>query len=176
MLRDEQIYLAHKAADPSRYPLGEAYLNTPEAQAAVTKWKPTQVHLQVWDDICHVASTLSIARPAKHMYRSIAKFCATVLAATQTANIDYEDDDLVSVISTDTDSVATSEGVEKDQEARASKVVPRESLERRRRAGDDLSALLSKYMFRERVDRNGNVRELEPPSALPALQMSRNEI
>jgi acetyl esterase/lipase len=178
MLRDEQIYLAHKAADPTRYPPGEAYLTTPEDHAAVTKWKPTHVQLQVWDDLCHVAPTLSFTRPAKHMYRSIAKFCATVLAAAQTANIDYEDDDLVSLISTDTESVATSEGAEKaekDQGAGAPKIVPRESCERRRRAGDDLPAL-SKYMIRERVDRNGNVRELEPPSALPALQISLNEI
>jgi len=76
MLRDEQIYLAHKAAHPTKYPPRDAFLDDSphdHNRDQVNRWKPTDVQLQVWDDLCHVAPTLSFTRPAKYMYRSIAQ-------------------------------------------------------------------------------------------------------
>lgn len=67
-LRDEQIYLAHKCANPSAYLPPEALMDD-NARAMVDRYKPTDVQLQVWDDMCHVAPTLSFTKPAKHMYR-----------------------------------------------------------------------------------------------------------
>ena len=100
VLRDEQIYLAHKAANPQKYPVGEAYLDEhPSARDEIAKWRPTDVQLQVWDDLCHVAPTLSFTRPAKFMYRSIAQFSAWALARAQRADIEIQDDDDMSVIS-----------------------------------------------------------------------------
>ena len=60
---------------------------------------PTDVQLQVWDDLCHVAPTLSFTRPAKYMYRSIAQFGAWTLARAQKTEIEILDDDDVSIIS-----------------------------------------------------------------------------
>ncbi len=68
MLRDEQIYVAHKCADPSRYLPAEALLDD-LAREQIGKYPPTDVQLQVWDDMCHVAPTLSFTSPAKFMYR-----------------------------------------------------------------------------------------------------------
>lgn len=102
MLRDEQIYLAHKAASPKAYPPGDAFLDLypdDDMRNQIGKWKPTDVQLQVWDDLCHVAPTLSFTRPAKYMYRSIAQFGAWALARAQKTAIDIMDDDDVSVIS-----------------------------------------------------------------------------
>jgi acetyl esterase/lipase len=102
MLRDEQIYLAHKAANPSKYPPGEAFLDEnahDHNRNQVNQWKPTDVQLQVWDDLCHVAPTLSFTRPAKYMYRSIAQFGAWTLARAQKTEIEIVDDDDVSIIS-----------------------------------------------------------------------------
>jgi hypothetical protein len=102
MLRDEQIYLAHKAANPSKYPPGDAFLDESphdHNRNQVNRWKPTDVQLQVWDDLCHVAPTLSFTRPAKYMYRSIAQFGAWALARAQKTEIEILDDDDVSVIS-----------------------------------------------------------------------------
>lgn len=51
MLRDEQIYLAHKAANPEKYPPGDAFLNEnahDHNREQVGRWKPTDVQLQVW--------------------------------------------------------------------------------------------------------------------------------
>lgn len=102
MLRDEQLYLAHKAANPSKYPPSDTFLDEyphDHARSQIDRWKPTHVQLQVWDDLCHVAPTLSFTRPAKYMYRSIAQFGAWALAKAQNAEIEIMDDDDVSVIS-----------------------------------------------------------------------------
>jgi acetyl esterase/lipase len=102
MLRDEQIYLAHKAANPTKYPPGDDFLDESphdHNRNQVNRWKPTDVQLQVWDDLCHVAPTLSFTRPAKYMYRSIAQFGAWALARAQKTEIEILDDDDVSVIS-----------------------------------------------------------------------------
>ena len=102
MLRDEQIYLAHKAANPAKYLPGDAYLDEnphDDNRSQVNRWKPTDVQLQVWDDLCHVAPTLSFTHPAKYMYRSIAQFGAWALARAQKTEIEILDDDDVSIIS-----------------------------------------------------------------------------
>ena len=182
VLRDEQIYLAHKAADPKKYQLGEAYLDEfPDAADIVQKWRPTDVQLQVWDDLCHVAPTLSFTRPAKFMYRSIAQFGAWALAKAQKTDIDIMDDDEVSIISSgsDTDSDTSSEPKKPKQEKSTvengvvqGQVVATEKVGV---AGEPLPAFKN-HMIRQRVDRHGNIFPLGPQSSLPALQMSANEV
>ena len=68
MLRDEQIYLAHKCTDPAQHLPPEELLDE-KARALIERYKPTDVQLQVWDDLCHVGPTLSFTKPAKYMYR-----------------------------------------------------------------------------------------------------------
>lgn len=97
-LRDEQIYLAHKCANPSKYLPPESTLDD-KAREQIKQYKPTDVQIQVWDDLCHVAPTLSFTRPAKYMYRSVAQFGAWALARAQKMDIEILDDDDISVIS-----------------------------------------------------------------------------
>ncbi|KAF3936874.1 hypothetical protein ABW19_dt0205764 [Dactylella cylindrospora] len=74
VLRDEQIYFAHKAANPRKYP-PPSHESDAQQIAALNRWKRgTDVVLQVFDDCCHVTPTLSFTKPAKYMYRSIARF------------------------------------------------------------------------------------------------------
>lgn len=101
ILRDEQIYLAHKCANPSKYLPPEEILDD-KAREQIKQYKPTDVQLQVWDDLCHVAPTLSFTRPAKYMYRSVAQFGAWALARAQKTEIEILDDDDISVISMST--------------------------------------------------------------------------
>ncbi|KAL8936609.1 MAG: hypothetical protein Q9216_004838 [Gyalolechia sp. 2 TL-2023] len=182
VLRDEQIYLAHKAADPVKYPPGEEYLKDhPDAAETVHKWKPTDVQLQVWDDLCHVAPTLSFTRPAKFMYRSIAQFGAWALAKAQKTDIEIMDDDELSIISSgsNTDSDTSSELKKPRQEASAVKDGVGQgqaaATEQVGKAGEPLPAFKN-HMIRQRVDRHGNIFPLGPPSSLPALQMPANEV
>lgn len=53
LLRDEQIYIAHKAANPSAYPPGDAIMNEYDrTREILNRYPPTDVQLQVWDDLC----------------------------------------------------------------------------------------------------------------------------
>ena len=113
LLRDEQIYLAHKAANPLKYPPPVSRLELfgyteDEITAEVQRWKGTDVQLQVWDDLCHVAHTLSWTRPAKYMYRGVAQFGAWALARAGRREIDILDDDEISHISSGSSSSSIS--------------------------------------------------------------------
>ncbi|KFY77787.1 hypothetical protein V499_02892 [Pseudogymnoascus sp. VKM F-103] len=164
ILRDEQIYLAHKAANPSLYPPPEAFLkDNPIARKQINAWKPTDVQLQVWDDLCHVAPTLSFTRPAKHMYRSTAQFSAWALARAQKREIEILDDDAVSVISRS----ISEDGVSPIENELAKGAIGK--------AGDPLPPF-HHHMIRQRVDRHGNIFELAPASELPGCTMPREEI
>jgi hypothetical protein len=185
MLRDEQIYLAHKAANPTKYGPPEAYLQEhPEAKEILDKYKPTDVQLQVWDDLCHVAPTLSFTRPAKFMYRSIAQFGAWALAKAQKTEIDIMDDDEVSVISSasSTESLQKANGKAnthtkdtphhpsrsntKDQSLFSGQIG---------KAGDPLPRFRN-HMIRQKVDRHGNIFPLESAESLDALKLAPEEI
>ena len=170
LLRDEQIYLAHKAARPLEFPPNEAYLeNHPEARNFLSECKPTYVQLQVWDDLCHVAPTLSFTKPAKHMYRSIARFGSWALGWDQKRNVHIRNDDQPALLSSRSDdNVRNSE--------HGGRLLPdRASAEHVKRAGDHIPHFTDN-MIRERVNRHGIIRPLEEPSLLPALTMPANEI
>ncbi|KAA8909841.1 Alpha/Beta hydrolase protein [Sphaerosporella brunnea] len=96
VLRDEQVFVAHKAAFPSTFdkapaatPLATATAEgetlaadtvSPDGPSA-TDYPPTAVHLQVFPDACHVLPTLAWTRPAKRMCASIAAFGKKVFDA-----------------------------------------------------------------------------------------------
>lgn len=172
LLRDEQIYLAHKAANPSKYPPGEIYLQEhPEASETIKRWGPTNVQLQVWDDLCHVAPVFSFTKPAKYMYRSIAQFGAWCLARAQNTDIQIQDDDSSSGPDTEdkrADEIDHHEG---------NSVPPGHdpALGQIGKAGSVLPPF-KHHMIRQRVDRHGNIYPLGPASSLPGLQVPANEI
>ncbi|KAM0805450.1 Alpha/Beta hydrolase protein [Usnea florida] len=180
LLRDEQIYLAHKAAKPSQFPPGDAYLDEyPEARDLIAKWKPTDVQLQVWDDLCHVAPTLSFTRPAKFMYRSIAQFGAWVLARAQNTEIEIMDDDEVSLISEGSDSGDDSEyDKPKQTKSTLENGVAQGGTAVKDQVGKAGDALppFKDHMIRQRVDRHGLIFPLDSASSMPALNMPANEI
>ncbi|KAL3708613.1 hypothetical protein TMatcc_006597 [Talaromyces marneffei ATCC 18224] len=162
LLRDEQIYLAHKAADPLAYLPADIFLDEHDPdRTLIHKYGPTNVQLQVWDDLCHVAPTLSWTRPAKFMYRSIAQFGAWALAHAQHAEIDIPEDD---GSSNPSESASTSDNEDNEE--------PTASVGK---AGDPLPPF-RKHMIRQRVDRHGMVCHLDPPQSLPALQHPREKV
>ncbi|KAK3941646.1 monoterpene epsilon-lactone hydrolase [Diplogelasinospora grovesii] len=181
MLRDEQIYLAHKCAHPSKYRPAEALLDD-TARAQIEHYKPTDVVLQVWDDLCHVAPTLSFTRPAKYMYRSVAQFGAWALARAQNTGIDILDDDDVSVISSSRSSSDEDESQPKEgkQEKKERRKLHKANPEQKRaeegvigRAGDPLPHFHD-HMIRQRVSPNGDIFPLPPAEELPGCCMERD--
>ncbi|KAI3320236.1 alpha/beta-hydrolase [Xylariaceae sp. AK1471] len=169
ILRDEQIYLAHKCANPENYPPGDVHMNE-SAREQISRFKPTDVQLQIWDDLCHVAPTLSFTRPAKYMYRSVAQFGAWALARAQNTEIEILDDDQISIISSsgsDSEGATTPDKKEtKESETQQPQVG---------KAGDPLPPFKN-HMIRQRVNRHGVIRPLEPATELPACTLDPNEV
>ncbi|ERS98067.1 hypothetical protein HMPREF1624_04845 [Sporothrix schenckii ATCC 58251] len=194
ILRDEQMYVAHKCADPAKYAGPEASLDE-EAKAQIARYPPTDVQLQVWDDLCHVATTLSFTRPAKFMFRSIAQFGAWVLARAQKTEIDILDDDAISVISASssdldappdgaspspahTDTTASGGAAHAPaayDHAQASTKTEENAgagpCQHIGKAGDSLPPF-KHHMIRQRVTRHGDVYPLAPPEELPGTKMA----
>ena len=201
LLRDEQIYLAHKAANPALYPPPDSVLDEFDPDRHfLHKYGPTHVQLQVWDDLCHVTHTLSFTRPAKFMYRSVAQFGAWALARAQSKPMTIMDDDDFSIISTDSSS---EKSMKMAREANDSDTVhsgradpsaldgepttPSISNVHMRahtittpsgevgKAGDPIPPFVN-HMIRQRVDRHGIIYPLSPPAELPSLQVNPSTI
>ena len=171
VLCDEQIYLAHKAARPEKYPLSDDHRDKWDPDNEILKkYPPTNVQLQVWDDLCHVAPTLSFARPAKHMYRSIAQFGTWALKRAQRlACADTAGQGEMSEASSDLDVESSSSSKEdklNSQLANTSYVG---------KPGEQLPPF-EDHMIRQSIDRHGYIRPLVPTSQLSALQMPSYEI
>ncbi|KAI1006079.1 hypothetical protein K3495_g2140 [Podosphaera aphanis] len=170
MLRDEQIYLAHKAANPSKYTPPDAFLDKIDTDQG-NKWAPTNVQLQVWEGLCHAAPTLSFTRPAKHMYRSIAQFSSWALTRSQgRENHDLGNDNHIHVSLTD-----VQEHHQKRNRHKSSNAANVEPTSRIGKAGDPLPSFKD-HMIRQRVDCNGFISPLEPESELPACNLDPSQI
>ncbi|KAI2633480.1 Alpha/Beta hydrolase protein [Xylaria nigripes] len=169
ILRDEQIYLAHKCAHPEQYPPGDVGMNE-KLREQVSRFEPTDVQLQIWDDLCHVAPTLSFTRPAKYMYRAIAQFGAWALAKAQKTDIEVLEDDQISVISS-----SASEAEEEEPKDEKEAENPDEKLPHVGKAGDPLPPFKD-HMIRQRVSRHGVIRSLEPASEIPACNIGPSEV
>ncbi|KAL4754510.1 hypothetical protein BDW72DRAFT_200737 [Aspergillus terricola var. indicus] len=171
MLRDEQFYVAHKAANPTAYPPNDSFLAELDPKGEiVNKYPGTYVQLQVWDDLCHVAPILSFTRPAKYMFRSIAQFGAWALARAQDTTVDIVNDDEVSPISSsESESPETSdnEGREKEPHDRPGIAVGK--------AGDQLPPFKDR-MIRQRVNKRGHIYPLPPPRDCPVLQLPPSSV
>lgn len=202
LLRDEQIYVAHKAANPTKYPSSETLLKLTDPDGTKRKqYEPTDVQLQVWDDLCHVAHTLSWTRPAKYMYRAVAQFGAWALARAQHRTIDILSDDDISEISTGSSSEETDPDESSSQKRKRKRVNGETETEAKvhglqkqkmngsllplfnsvaaskaiGKAGDPLPPF-EKHMIRQRVDRHGDCYAVPAESELQALQLSPHEI
>jgi len=202
LLLDEQIYLAHKAANPTAFPPGKAVMeaNDPEGKI-LNKYPPTDVCLQVWEDMCHVGHTLSFTRPAKYMYRGVAQFGSWCYARAQNQeNGDFADD--ASSIISNSDDGASEDGASSVNLKKLDKKYSSDQVPAIERDPDDPAKIAKRtstlaststpvamigsagdpippyknHMIRQRITRHGVIYPLAPPSALPALQMDPNTI
>lgn len=172
ILRDEQIYLAHKCANPQKYAAPAEKLSEKD-KAKLAKYKPTDVQLQVWEDLCHVTPTLSFTRPAKYMYRSIAQFGAWLLARAQHRGIDILDDDQISVISSSGSETQAGNGAQ--AEINEAKNAAEEVSGSVGKAGDPLPPFRN-HMIRQRVTRHGSTLPLAPEKDLQACTIDPSEV
>ena len=183
LLKDEQIYLAHKAANPKEFPPNDTIMKEFDPQRkTIDKYPPTDVQLQVWEDLCHVAPTLSFTRPAKYMYRSVAQFGAWALSQAQQKGIDIQNDDAVSFISSnmgedgDGDAKSIAESTRKEEnnsietEEQSTTRAKLTAMGAVGKAGDPIPAFKD-HMIRQRVTRHGIIYPLAPPSEMASLAL-----
>jgi acetyl esterase/lipase len=185
LLRDEQIYVAHKAANPTAYPPSQMIMNEYNIRSEdVSKYPPTDVQLQVWDDLCHVPHTLSFTRPAKYMYRSVAQFGAWALGQAQHQSVPITDDDHLSIISsgpgTDNESTTNVSGSKSRNVDHVDQFRPTSHQGQQAdgmvgRAGDPLPPFKDN-MIRQRVDRHGVTYPLAPELELSCLHLDPESI
>ncbi|PNS15096.1 hypothetical protein CAC42_2325 [Sphaceloma murrayae] len=203
LLRDEQVYLAHKAADPANYHAPDAVLDLHDpSRRMASKYPPTKVQLQVWEDLCHVPHTLSFTRPAKHMYRAVAQFGNHIFSQSQATTNPKADTDNLSIISTSTSSSSSDgkrpsrsrgDGTTDPPRSLSEGAVPPAALPTT--SGDwasvpestpttspeQVSATtpLPAYennMIRQLISRHGGIFPLPPARLIPALNLPRDTI
>ena len=175
ILRDEQIYLAHKCANPAEYAPPDEKMDE-RGRALLAKYKPTDVQLQVWEDLCHVAPTLSFTRPAKYMYRSVSQFGAWCLARAQQRGVEILDDEDISVISS---SGSESQDGPKDKEKKTKETTGVEEEKPKPgevgKAGDPLPPFRD-HMIRQKVTRHGVTHPLAKSEELPGCCLKPEEV
>ncbi|KAG8893731.1 hypothetical protein FRB99_001780, partial [Tulasnella sp. 403] len=191
VLRDEIVYLAHRAADPARLPLREGLMGTPRQRENAEKFKVgTRVHFQLYDDMCHVLTVFSFTASANFAYRGIARFAKRVMEESdeQVGSDPFPATNLGPVFpSAELPVSETPSGVDEKQEPSVSKGdhVGRERLEHKVTEDDTIIVASAKGETRppdsisilcERVDIHGQVRPLECDAELQALKLPPNEI
>ncbi|RKF54188.1 AB hydrolase superfamily protein C4A8.06c [Erysiphe neolycopersici] len=171
-LRDEQIYLAHKAANPIKYPPGDHLLSKGDKEK-IGHWKPTYVQLQVWDDMCHVAPILSFARPVQHVYTSIAQFGLRVYDRAQKVRIKLKSDENNKL---SINAMLNSEGfLEDTSQFKLSNPNYNQDSIIEGRVGDK-SPSFKNYMIRQKVDIHGYYTSLKPEFDLAACNIGPSDL
>ncbi|POS88391.1 hypothetical protein EPUL_000117 [Erysiphe pulchra] len=171
-LRDEQIYLAHKAANPNKYPPGDHLLNEGDKEK-ISRWKPTYVQLQVWDHMCHVAPILSFARPVQHVYTSIAQFGHRVYDRAQKIRNKSKMDESNKL---SINAMLNSEEFREDS-SQLKFFNPNHNQDStvEGRVGDNFPSFTN-YMIRQNVDFRGYYTSLKPEFELAACNMDPSDI
>ena len=176
-LRDEQIYLAHKAANPLAYLPSEGTLSAHDPhRTSINRHGPTEVYLQVWENLCHVPHTLSFARSAKYMYRSVAQFGDWAFARAQRKPTLQADDEAISM----SDDPEDRDGAQTPIKPAASiwrrkvktKAVPEGAIGK---VGDPLPSFQD-HMIRHRLDKHGMIFNMPPEAEIPALSLDPEAI
>ncbi|KAI0637973.1 alpha/beta-hydrolase [Trametes polyzona] len=205
-LRDEIIYVAHKAAHPKDYPARQGVLREGRRQKenAEKFQTPTKVHLQVFDDMCHVLTVFTFTEPAKYAYRSIAQFVKHVTSHSAEhlarnpfpefhmppSDPDSEDETVgpphvsPSGKGSSNDSDQSDVDLYRHNEDAAKKEVEKGQVDQLRSEGSSAATVLESrnedipdvFMIRERVDALGKVRPMEPPEEIEALRLKPHEI
>ncbi|KAI0368056.1 alpha/beta-hydrolase [Pilatotrama ljubarskyi] len=207
-LRDEIIYMAHKAAHPKDYPARAGVLREGRRQRenAAKFQTPTKVHLQVFDDMCHVLTVFTFTDCAKYAYRAIAQFVKHVTDSSDEHLLRNPFPELHRPPSEISDSESEHEAggprhpsrgthkrgssdrsdveLYRSNEAMAEIEVNQGKADRlpsgdsssMTALGDNSEDIPAVLMIRERVDVLGNVRPMEPAEEVEALRLQPWEI
>ncbi|KAK7061901.1 alpha beta-hydrolase [Favolaschia claudopus] len=199
VLRDEIIYLAHRAAYPEKYPVRKGILRSARRQRETAErfTEPTKVDILAsysyilltgsFADMCHVLTVFTFTESAKHAYRSIAAFTKHVTDQDEDFLAKNPFPELHRPLSNET--IAGDQTNTANSEAQSPKAgSPSGSTETQvvdeQREAEIQSAVENAdekgeeelRMIRERVSIKGAPRPLEPQEELSMLQLDPSEI
>ncbi|KAG5652411.1 hypothetical protein H0H81_005059 [Sphagnurus paluster] len=191
VLRDEIIYMAHRASHPSKYPtrhgvLRDGHRQRENAEKFIT---PTKVHLQVFDGMCHVLTVFTFTPSAKCAYESISEFVRQV--TNQDPRFQLSDKVFERNMAKDRPSnwkasvrnhrnvkhnaADVSEEIEYDGKGPVHEDPVHEFL-----SYEDQTCQMKEagnaVMIRKRIDVNGVSRNMEPPGEIEALNLPPGQI
>lgn len=188
VLRDEQIYLAHKMANPTDYTLSDLVLEyNHEHPEDRFKYPPTDVQLLVFDDGPHAAPTLGHIDVAKFQYRAVSQFAAWALARAQNTEVEIEDfvDDYYAAdnvhqtsgsLPPELEPIKINPDVSVHETTGSRESSPPPSIDYGPlRAGYQLPPF-EQHMQRFRVTRHGKLYPMEPAASMPCLNLPTDEI
>ncbi|KAJ7590893.1 Alpha/Beta hydrolase protein [Mycena floridula] len=204
VLRDEIIYLAHRAAYPHDYPVRRGALRDPRQARNAEEYnkQPTKVHLQVFDGMPHVLTVFTFTRPAKYAYRSIAEFIRHVTRSdSEILNLNAPFPELQrppSQVSTDDEPEETDQPTlfsrfsfrtktenshTKDEasdvvlykEERSAALAQIDSSQSTDEHGDEQPDGAA-TMISQRIDIHGRTRAMEPQSEIAVLKIPREQV
>ncbi|KAH7914422.1 Alpha/Beta hydrolase protein [Hygrophoropsis aurantiaca] len=160
VLRDEVVYLAHRAAFPKEYPVREGVIRDGWRQKEnVQKFtSPTKVHLQVFDGMCHVLTVFTFTESAEFAYNSIAEFAKHV---TQNSLEHLERHPFPE---------------SRQSSSNTSIYCHHSQCKPAKDYGDHNHDVSDVSMVRERVDIHGQTRPMEPKGQVAALCLKPSEI
>ncbi|KAJ7639044.1 Alpha/Beta hydrolase protein [Roridomyces roridus] len=171
-LRDEIIYLAHRAADPERFPTRKGALRDARRQQENSEryTEPTNVKLQVFDDMCHVFTVFTFIESAAYAYRSIGSFIQHVTEhdAEYLAQHPFPEPELQRTPSNDT---AASDLRSANPTATQNSSTQNGSTQKEKPLDSDKFS-----MIRERVDIKGRTRPMDPREEMSVLSLPAAEI
>ncbi|EIW82351.1 alpha beta-hydrolase [Coniophora puteana RWD-64-598 SS2] len=192
VLRDEVIYLAHRAAHPDQFPVREGVIRDGWRQKENLQrfTTPTKVHLQVFDDMCHVLTVFTFIDCANYAYHSIADFVKHVTdsspeeleenpfpgpskpSRSNTVGKTHPEKESQGCRKADTGDVAGDITADESGNMRRGSPIANGGLH----PGTIETGKRGQEMIRERVDIYGNVRPMEPMQDVQALQLKPSEI
>ncbi|KAF9006563.1 hypothetical protein BDQ17DRAFT_1302956 [Cyathus striatus] len=195
VLRDEIIYLAHRAAFPKDYPTRTGVLRDGRRQKenAEKFQMPTKVHLQVFDGMCHVLTVFTFTESANYAYGAIAEFTKRVTHYKEEDNQSHSPDSQHPPLDVSSESDGLSRPqIRKPFKTKLEKAAASVHLDiGLHQHGEEAvnhevcvnvtglvssSDIPSIMMIRERVDIFGKVRLMESQEELPALRVKPCEV
>ncbi|KAJ6490399.1 Alpha/Beta hydrolase protein [Mycena vitilis] len=172
VLRDEIVYIAHRAAHPESYPIRKGALRGARRQKenAGKFTRPTKVHLQVFDDMCHVSTVFTFTESAKYAYRAIAAFVQHVT--------DHDEDHLARIPFPNhplaKDTIPTVDTPQRTPSSDGTKV--NGIVEKVTETTSTLENSDDGRMVRERVSIKGITRPMEPREEMSVLKLKPSQI
>ncbi|KAJ3576185.1 hypothetical protein NP233_g603 [Leucocoprinus birnbaumii] len=187
LIRDEIVYLAHRAAYPQHYPARDSVIRDAHRQRENVErfTQGTKVHLQLFDGMCHVPTVFTFCANARYAYRSIAAFVqhVTQLSPEELEQMPFPEPSALRIPRQSKRKGSTFSSKDSfPSKAQSATGASTPSWKQRSIREEPSPGEIGQApgctitMRRERVDAHGQLRPMEPTSEIHALNIPPSEL